>query len=553
MKNMIKLLALLSLALAVALAFCSCGEPETPPSTQSSDNTEPSTAPSNTQSSVTDNGGDDVKEPIDYTIRAVDAFGNELEVSVIVEMFKDGESLGEKPIRRGSAVYKLEPGEYTFEVKPMEGEFYYDKNECVLDEEVTEKTITLYNYADSSKTQTIWVYDDSLLDHVDYEAVTVEEGGSYVKIDRPAMSYYIFTPTRGGIYRFSYEASKSVTIGYFGSPHNVLQACPLDVVDGTFEIEVKNEGVNIGNEGGTTQLVIGIRSYTVKGCVLKIERVGDAKVDLPFTDVTVDKSAIKQDNYLNSEFVDFDITDKNLSAVYNENDGFYHLNTKDGPVIFVRINTALIKESTDTETIYAYLPSFVSMCGTDRLCKYFYDDDGNVVLKESYNDMFYGYEALCGTMGMYPLNEQLATVIKNLGEHRGWFDLDSELHIFGENVGSVVAENAWLFACAYEVKNAKGTLETPAPVAVNTADAPKTYAILAKDGEGVVLRTVADATLTISNADGIKVVANNGTEYEADANGKISVVISGTQNFTVVYDGEDAERAIYFTFVEYFG
>ena len=256
---------------------------------------------------------------------------------------------------------------------------------------------------------------------------------------------------------------------------------------------------------------------------------------------------------MNSEFVDFDITDKNLSAVYNENDGFYHLNTKDGPVIFVRINTALIKESTDTETIYAYLPSFVSMCGTDRLCKYFYDDDGNVVLKESYNDMFYGYEALCGTMGMYPLNEQLATVIKNLGEHRGWFDLDSELHIFGENVGSVVAENAWLFACAYEVKNAKGTEETPAPVAVNTADAPKTYAILAQNGEGVVLRTIADATLTISNADGIKVVANNGTEYEADANGKINVVISGTQNFTVIYDGENAERAVYFTFIEYFG
>lgn len=553
MKRMMKLLAVLAVALAATLIMCACGETETPPSTDSSATTTPSTESSNTQSSVTDNGGDNKVETIDYTVKAVDAFGNELEVSVIVEMFKDGESLGEKPIRRGSAVFKLEPGEYTFEVKPMEGEFYYDKKACTLDEEVTEKTVTLYNYANNENKEELWIWDEDVTDHVRYDAVCVEEGGHYVNIDRPAMTYFIFTPTRGGIYKFSYEASKAVTIGYFGSPHNVLQSCPVDVVDGTFEIEIKNEGINIGNEGGTTQLVIGIRSYTVKGCVLKIERVGDAKVDLPFTTVTVDKNATKQDNYLNSEFVDFDVTDSSLSVVYNEKDGFYHLNTVDGPIIFVRINTALIKEVTEEETIYAYLPSFVSMCGTDRLCKYFYDEDGNVILKESYNDMFYGYEELCGTMGMYPLNEQLATVIKNIGEHKGWFNLEGPLHIFGENAGSVVAENAWLFACAYEVQNAKGTSETPAPVAVNTADAPKNYAILANKSEGVVLRTVSDATLTISNAQGIKVIANNGQEYVADADGVITVVITAVQNFTVVYEGDDASKAIHFTFVEYFG
>lgn len=553
MKKMIKLLAMLSLAMIVSLAFCACGGEETPTSTDSSITTTPSTDASATQSSV-DNAGDDKEETtVEYIVKAVDPFGNELETTVIVEMFKDGESLGEKPLRQGTAKFKLAPGEYTFELMPMEGEFYYNKSECVFDEEITEKTVTLYNYANNENKQEIWVYDETVLDHVAYNAVEVEEGGSYVTIDRPAMSYYIFTPTRGGIYKFSYESTKAVTIGYFGSPHNVLQACPIEVENGTFEVEVKNEGVNIGNEGGTTQLVIGIRSYTVKGCVLKIERVGDAKVDLPFTNVTVDKSAIKQDNYLNSEFIDFDVTDKNLSAVYNEEDGFYHLNSVDGPVIFIRINTSVIKSSTEEETIYAYLPSFVSMCETDRLCKYFYDNDGNVILKESYNDMFYGYEALCGTMGMYPLNEQLATVVKNIGEHRGWFDLESELHIFGENAGAVVPENAWLFACTYENRGTIGNSEKPAPVAVNPAETAKTYAVLAKNGEGVVLRTISDATLTISNAEGIKVIANNGEEYVADENGVITVVITAIQNFTVVYEGEDAERAIYFTFVEYFG
>ena len=303
----LRLLLILCLVAGVILAFASCDK-ETEPTSPSTSSTEDNSAPSTTDSSKTDNSStDDNKndEPkmVDYTVRAIDPFGNPLEVSVNVEMFKDGESLGEMPIRRGAAIFRLEEGYYTFEVKPMEGEFYYDKSACVFDEETTDITVTLYNYANNDNKQTIWIYDENVLDHVPYDAVQVEEGGAYVEIDRPEMTYFIFTPTRGGIYKISYESSKAVTIGYFGSPHNVLINCPIDVINGAFELEVKNEGVNIGNEGGTTQLVFGIRSYTVKGCVLKIERVGDAKVDLPWTDIMPDKSATKVDNCLNSEFV----------------------------------------------------------------------------------------------------------------------------------------------------------------------------------------------------------------------------------------------------------
>ena len=552
MKAIFKILALLCLITGVLLVACACGgeEEETTNTTQST--TAPTTAPSTSGGS--DDGEDDKDEAVNYTVKAVDPFGNELEVSVIVEMFdEDGNSLGEMPIRRGSAVFKLKPGEYTFEVKPMEGEFYYNKNACVLDEETTEMTVTLYNYADENDTQKIWVYDESVLDHVPYDAVNVYEGGSYVTIDRPEMTYFIFTPTRGGYYRFSYESSKSVTIGYFGSPHNVLINCPVEVVDGAFELEIKNESVSIGNEGGTTQLVLGIRSYTVKGCVLKIERVKDATVDLPFTDVQIDKTATKQDNYANSEFVDFDVTDSSLKAVFNPNDGYYHLNSADGPIIYVKISNALIKETTESETIYAYLPSFVTMCETDHLCKYFYDEDGKVILKESYNELFYSYAELCGTKGLYPLNEQLATVLKNVGDHKGWYDLEGPLHIFGENAASVVAENAWLFACVYEEQQALGSSEKPAPVSVDTADSAKTQAVLLNNGVAVTLRSIADGTLTITNAQGIKIVANNGQEYVADENGKLVVILTGIQNFTILYEGENEQAVVRFTLVEYFG
>lgn len=559
--KILRLFLALCLVLGVVFVFASCNKDTEPTSTTDSSNNTNDTSDSSTNTTDSSDSTDssnnndnttDTPKIVDYTVRALDPFGNPLEVSVIVELFKDGESLGEMPIRKGSAVFKQEAGEYTFEVKPMEGEFYYDKKACAFTEDVTDITVTLYNYADNSKKQTLWIYDENVLDHIAYDAVQVEEGGAYVTIDRPEMTYFVFTPTRGGIYKVSYEASKAVTIGYFGSPHNVLTSCPIDVIDGAFELEIKNEGVNIGNPGGTTQVVIGIRSYIVNGCVLKIERVGDATVDMPWIDVMPNKNAIKVDNHVNSEFVDFDITDKNLTVVYNEDDGYYHLNEKNGPIIYIRINNAVIKSQTSDETIYMFLPSFVDMCGTDRLGKVFYDDNGKIIRKESYNDLFYAYAELCGTKGLYPLNQQLAEVIKNTGDHKGWFNLDTDYHIFGDMASSVVKENVWLFACVYETQKALGTSEKPAPVSVSTQDNVKTEALLISSGEDVVLRTITNATLTITSAEGITIVANDGTEYTPDDDGKISVVITANQNFTLSYTGAE-DTVIHFTFVEYFG
>ena len=566
--KIIGLIVILCIAIGTMLVVSSCGGEETPAQSSSSSvnssandsvsstDSSVNTDTSSTDSSIEDEGEeDDNQNPvkIKYVVRAVDAFGNEPDFSVVVEMFKDGESVGEMPIRKGSAVFQLEAGEYTFEVKPMEGEFYYDKSKCVLTEEESEMTVTLCNIADETTKQEIYIYDNNAHDHVPYNAVEVTEGATYVTIDRAAGTYFLFTPTRGGIYKVSYESSKKVELGYYGSPHNVLITCPVEVKDGAFELEIKNEGINLDNPGGTTQIVIGISSYAVKGCILKIERIGNPTVDIPWTDAQIDKNATKADNLVNSQFVDFDVTNKELTVVYNEDDGYYHLNTVDGPLIYVRITSAVIKGSTSEETIYKYLPSFITMCETGRLGKVFYDSDNKIILKESYNEMLKQYADLCGTEGMYPLNRQLAEAIKNIGEHNGWFNLNSELHIFGDEAPNVVLENAWLFACAYENQMAKGTTEAPA-VLTASSDNSVTNAVLLVNGTEVVLRTSTKATLTIKNANGIKIVANNGEEYVADEEtGVLTVEIKANQNFTIVYEGEEEKTVVRFSFVESVG
>ena len=123
--------------------------------------------------------------------------------------------------------------------------------------------------------------------------------------------------------------------------------------------------------------------------------------------------------------------------------------------------------------------------------------------------------------------------------------------IFGDNAGFVVVENAWLFACAYELQGAIGTEEKPAPVTPSSQDAVETNAVLLKNGTPVVLRTIKKATITINNAEGIKIVANGGVEYIADAeSGTLTAIINANQNFTIVYEGESEQMVVHFTFVE---
>ena len=234
MKRFFNLILLLSLALCVALAITSCGGndgsegsssnssatvstdkssgtdstgTQSSTDTQSSAGTQSST---DTQSSVDSGNTDDNNEPVTvkYTVRAVDVFGETLDAIINIEVYKDGELVGEAPLRRGSASFMLEAGEYTYKAVAMEGELYYNESGCILTAEEPEATVVLYEYADETTKQEIFIYDKEALDHVPYGAVQVEEGATYVRIDRPENTYFLFTPTRGGIYKISYESDK---------------------------------------------------------------------------------------------------------------------------------------------------------------------------------------------------------------------------------------------------------------------------------------------------------------------------------------------------------
>ena len=455
MKKIVSLLLATVLLMASASAFVSCGEGN---STQNS-------------------------EPIDYTVKLTDYKGEPLVTVAVAEFLDEGGSLiQQKRIGAdGTALFSAMPGNYKVKIQFLDtkASFVYNETDAVLTADKTVAEIKVYSDTVGEK-QTIYV---PCIHHVStdasgaycsfcgneislneegrgaYEAKTVGEGATLVRIDRKELSYFIFTPTRGGIYKISAIVDGEYSFGNYGSPHFVLPYNVAEVENGSFEETIPNSSIGEG-EGGTVQVVLGVSSETAENAVIVIERIGNYNPGVPFTEI---EAAPTLENYVaeSGNYVDIDLTSANVEIVYNDADGYYHYGSAMGPVVLVKVGVVTdesgVKNSSIPEFLFA---SYETICETDSMCKYFYDENGEVVKKERYNALIATYVEKAGTCTVsysegetvqykvMPLDKALETAIKNTAEHRMWFD--ATIGIFGQYASSINMENAWLYACCYK-------------------------------------------------------------------------------------------------------
>lgn len=546
-KMKIKLISLACILTAVLLAFCSCfGGDKTDTSTNTTCQTN-----TNTQTNTSTNTDTEPTE-IAYTVRVVDFDGTPISSGLFIQLYKDGTEVGgmKKANSNGEVSYTLEKGEYTFEVITADGKSVLDASKCVLTEKKPTNEVVVYDTVDDNSI-TIYPYDENLGESYAYEAKFVTEGATIVDIDK--MSYYIFQPTRGGIYRFSYISDVALTIGYYGRADYVLDYSIADVVDGAFEVEVLNDSVS-NDGGGTTRMTIGVKSLAVKNCILVIERISDPKPETPRVDYVgteIPKEACKY-NYLNYGFIDLDVTNPSLTIVYNKNDGFYHYETEDGPIVLVRIKSHS-----------KYIASFFEMCETTNLFAIIKDDNGDPIRYEIYNSMINSYAEKCDDAGVVPLTKELEYAIKNIGEQQGWWgdntifkdggSTDEDGNVIEGTPLDVNKDVAWMFACCYVNENAKGSQENKI-VITDTAEKKELYAKVDKGCEIFIKSSQQiKATLTVENANGL-VVTYNSQEYTADENGQIVIVMSSATpiEFSIENTSEE-DKDITFTYMTYLG
>jgi hypothetical protein len=120
-------------------------------------------------------------------------------------------------------------------------------------------------------------------------------------------------------------------------------------------------------------------------------------------------------------------------------DGFYHLETEDGPIILIDLMSE------------RFGMSLQKLLAAGEMAWYTYDEDGYPIYKRDFTACMNAYLAIMEpTKGLYPLTEDLYIMIKDYGDHVGWWDPTSENYLFGSLTDAVpITDGAWMFLACY--------------------------------------------------------------------------------------------------------
>ncbi|MBR4881072.1 MAG: hypothetical protein IKU19_04010, partial [Clostridia bacterium] len=129
------------------------------------------------------------------------------------------------------------------------------------------------------------------------------------------------------------------------------------------------------------------------------------------------------------ELVGVDTFDDVVDTAVLGADGFYHLNSVNGPILYANINDEFM--------------SLVAAQSYGQLKYVIYDEDGNASSIIDYTFAFMDYQdAADQNTFLYPLTADLMAIFQNVGENYGWYGASG--WVGGEEA------DAWMFACYYD-------------------------------------------------------------------------------------------------------
>lgn len=404
-----------------------------------------------TQSYPTTIPTDPSVDELTYTIEIVGPEGRPMTDGVIVNFIQGNVSVGKNsPNADGKVEIHLPKGTYTVELCFANPEVYYHHNapSVVLTSEQPYGMIIVANEPDTQENR-----------YTQYDPVTGEEvtfteqhdyvgmGYTYLPLESDKLHYVYFVPTEPGLYRFS-VADEAAALGYYGSPYFVREISLVEPdADGSVTVNISKNMIGI-HGAGTSVLVLGVNADEVTQCFLYIERIDQPELtieDFPWdiyeTTVALTPFTLPK----GTEVEDFDLTADSdaYKLVLNSTDGFYHLGSADGPLVYAKLGTST-----------AHLDAIETILQSSAICRYFFDENGNFQRKESYTECLLHYIAHMDlSSGLYPLTQDLMFIFRQYGEYAGWWDLDEQTNLFvgddGKSIPGVNAEIAWLFLCCY--------------------------------------------------------------------------------------------------------
>lgn len=263
-------------------------------------------------------------------------------------------------------------------------------------------------------------------------AYPVIEGENYAVMNAGALNFFLFTPTRTGLYRFS----TSGTLGFWGTDVNSI----TNQIGQCFPTE-DGFTLNVDSEDMGKPYIISVTG--VPYTTLTITRVGNVAQDpdsYPTQNYTPKHQPQAFTMYAEPgktlHFADITAPAGTYQLVLDPQTGFYHLSALNGPMVYVDLG--------------ADAPYFsLSRAAAASMVMCSFDENGYVQSKVDFAPCVMTY-ARCvdsGT-GLYPLTEDLSYILQTYGAYAGWYDGNSVNYIFRGSAG-VNPENAWMFALCW--------------------------------------------------------------------------------------------------------
>ncbi len=377
--------------------------------------------------------------PIDYTVKLTDANGKAV-TGATVQFYNNGKKYGEQKVNAaGTAKITLKDATYT--IKLTGTSLKYDESaarvtatDTSLELLLTDKSVTGTTAQNSTK----------------IEKAALSAGATHVVVTPGKTNYFCFSPSESGLYLFT-ATNPSAKVGYHGMPHFVQPAYTVESDDFKPDSESNAFSLNIRATQIGGSYVIGIAAPTnVSATVLRVTRVGEAGtsiVDQPWVDYK-GTTAVKPFTYKGGTLTNFDI--KAATSTYKlvlGSDGYYHLGSATGKLVYVRLGA---------DAPYVSLAALLGLDGGPAGSNFgSYQYGSGSLVKESYNVLLGEYIAnMDQAKGIYPLTADLAYMIQQGGEHRGWWDATSSGYLFTDDdfepIPGINTEIGWMYALCYE-------------------------------------------------------------------------------------------------------
>ncbi len=354
----------------------------------------------------------------------------------------------------------LDKAVYKLDIADLGGKtYYYDTVAATYQTGVTQLTVKL---TDKKMTDEY--------EHYGEQKAFLEEGSTYITGLQPVggettTKFFLFKPTKPGTYWIS-TSSAGVIPSYWSLTFNIRE------ISSAYDAQTNRVMLELNSAAQVeyTPFVLGFHG-TPADAVVTItyeDKLAWSVEDEPYqtdwlTDYQISKFTLPAGvTYSDLTYVNITDATKNYTAVLNPNDRLYHLNSEDGPVLYVNFGTnapymcinekmhgdgsfggnglkkTFLKDPTQPLSEENFLKRETY---TERMDEYILASDPGYVPKPDLpKDWCYNYENL-----IYPLTEEIAYAIQN-GCAEVWEDEQNQLNaVFAK----AVPGRQWMFAVCY--------------------------------------------------------------------------------------------------------